>query len=333
MKKLLATLLAIACIASTAMMFGCDSQTETPAETTTEAVTTAPETTVPDTTKGEDETTADKPATEKPTDPSKITDINGKTPLEFLMTAINAVEGSYEMITSADVSVSMESGSTSMDMTTTTSMTIKIDGNNIYQCSESDMGMGESERAELWYVDDYIYTEEYIGMDEETFEDIYENVKIAATPEQAAEYYGLDVSSDSTGLPEQAFANMEVSLTDDGLYAFSLNLSDEDILTYSDELGLDGMIEEGYTINAFSYIFYVTKEGVMDFVDCDASIAMADMEMSMEMNMKIELENIGTTVVTAPANADEYAEYAFEDIWGSMEDWEEDWTLGEEYEW
>ena len=64
-----------------------------------------------------------------------------------------------------------------------------------------------------------------------------------------------------------------------------------------------------------------------------SNIAMADMEMSMEMSMKIELENIGTTVVTAPANADEYAEYTFEDIWGSMEDWEEDWTLGEEYEW
>ena len=342
MKKLLALLLAITCIASTAMMVGCDETTAPDEETTTEAATTAPETTEPETTENE-ETTDDKAGNDKP---AEITTINGKTPYEFLMAAAGAIGENYEATLNMDASISMDSGSTSVDMKTTMLSSIKTDGQNIYEYSMTDMGDGEPGVSEMWYVGGHGYTQQYIGMDEDTYEDIYENVKVAVTPEQAANYYGVSIDdsddsiADSLGadLPESVLADMKVSLTEDGLYAFELHLSDEEIITYADTLGLGDIIEEDYTITGFSYTFYVTKDGVMDSLVCNLTMSADDpdmgMEMAMTLAMTVEIKGVGTTVVTAPENADEYTEYTFEDLFGSIEDWEEDWfEENEDYEW
>ena len=296
LKKWLAALLCGAMMVSSLAMVACDGGDNTDTSTETESVTQT-ETDIPTETETIDESAT---KTETETDAPQI--LNGKTPAQVYVENMTAFKQQGNTASAVmDVKYFMNIGGVTSETSMQMTLEGKIKGDDVYSKTSTPDGMGGTYVTEEWYVGGYVYTEDY----DENFELI--KVKVAATPEEAKDYYGI--SGESIPVPEAWWT--DVTFTEDGEnYVFTITADKAMIDANSDELDLGDFVEDGAEITSMIMTCVVNAQGVIvsDTLVLEMSMDEEGMAVSVEMTANTTYSDIGTTVVEAPADAADYVE-------------------------
>ncbi len=198
--------------------------------------------------------------------------------------------------------------------------TTKANGNNIYV--GSDLYMGEimpgfslgKMKQDITFVDDVAYVSADMEMDGYPLNyKIKQNITMA----QLMTTYGIDEDEMYNPLydfPKVSFENVAFKLDGENTY-FELLLKGEEAQKYiNDNVGQMLGTAVTFTYSDISYKFYLKNDGTFDYASINFSVnfTMAElMTCDYTYSGVIRFADIGTTVVNAPADADEYVDNAF----------------------
>lgn len=293
-----------------------ESGSSTPTETPTEGATNEEPTSGEQNT--ETPTTGEQP-TEAPTD-NNTPPTSEKTLIhDEVMALLEATDGKLGDVTNLTqhlvmaVEVSFEGSSFS----TTAENTIELDGNKVEIFVGDTMGTGEMS---------------IIAVDGVCYFDMGENgkYKVAVTEEQLAtilDEYNFSVGS-VDGDESESESESDIDITE---LADLKGTVDEDgnVTVTSDSLSSDlfnellaEFVEDGseISIEDLSFSFVISSESLPSEVNVSMTINFAEEGVEYSMGMDIALSyEFGNASVSVPADADEYEEYTFEDMFGYPE--------------
>ena len=175
----------------------------------------------------------------------------------------------------------------------------KISANGAYMKSTSS-GFGASYMSEVTFIDGVLYE-----TDGET-----------KSKTEMTEWYGTVIEADVTGVEEE-YINAITLYEFEGKHYLIVDLKTAVVDSMIDA---DSDTESAVEIDTLSFRIDLTAEGnfVSAKVEMKFSVTAEGATANYEMLMEMTLSDVGTTVVTAPADADEYEEYDPESDW---EEW------------
>ncbi len=256
----------------------------------------------------------------------EVIELNGKTAEVIYNETVAAIETyktNFTFDCNYDVAVNVSMGENSFPMNMKLYTTLATADGDFYEKMYLDMGEmlitgGESEdlgkiTMETTFVDEvaYLYTE-MTGLLEE------EPTKIKVNKSFAEILAQLGKDEDTMYNPIYDFSNTSFDgikfIKVENEYCFELVLSGAQAQDFTNET-LQSMNQVGTNTqySDISYKFFVSSEGKFDHAEISFTTSMniATFKYEYAFSGKIEFKNIGTTVVTAPIDAEDYTSMNF----------------------
>lgn len=228
---------------------------------------------------------------DKKSDGSKV---NGKTPEELYVEALNAVNAStnWELTSTQEISMTMEYNGQTQKQEQTQTVYQKMHGEDVYV----KVG-GSAIEMETWYVDGVLYT-------------ISGGVKAKAElslKEYQDQYMG---NSENTllNIPEDWFEGVKFEKKD-GKNCLNFHVSGEQ---YADVVGnaLDALVGQGMEaeIGEVDYTVIFDKDGNIQQIVCDfsATFSIENVSVEAEYHTVSDIKVGGVDAVTAPEDGDSF---------------------------
>lgn len=244
-------------------------------------------------------------------DYNQVETLNEKTTKEVyddIMGVINSNKTNFSSQISYDIDCSISDGHNSLQIEIQMQDIFKINGTNFYEKTVMDMGeMGGVSTSDFWYVDETAY-----------MNDGQSKQKAYITVAQLEENGILDM--DNLINPLYDFSAVPFDEV-----RFCINKNDATDIFF--ELTLDGADAEAFAENMLSkinmpgidlgldkvyYKFVINEQGEYSHSEIEFDLSMKMSHDGMTTTVKytfdgeIRFSNLGSTVVTAPADADDY---------------------------
>ncbi len=256
----------------------------------------------------------------------EIVTLNGKTAEEVYTETVEEIE-TYKNNFTVEVNYDVDAKITVSEQEIPYSMklysTSKANGTNIYAGAVMDLGsitlpeIGEmnfgSSNTECYFVDDVFYMNYAVNVNGLCDDDKYKaNVSLEKFYSQIGQTEE-EIYNPIYDFSEANFNNIKF-VKDGEKYYFELVLSGESAKEYTNSV-LTNMGQEGASNLKYgdvSYKFFLSSEGKFDHAEIDFKVelnkAIGIMSGAFEFSYKgsIYFKDIGTTVVNAPADADDY---------------------------
>ncbi len=253
--------------------------------------------------------------------PEEIIKLNGKTAEQIYNETLTVIESNKTNFTfdaNYDVEAKITVGEESVPFNMKMYMTCAANGTNLYQKTDMDLGtftipnLGSMEmgtmQAEYTFIDGVCYVHAVstgeIGAYDTKMKmnfDVNEFLEEIGQTEETMYNPLYDFS-------EEAFNNIKFVKAENDYY-FELVINGQNAEDYvTDMLANMNQTAIGMEYGDISYKFFVTSEGAFDHAEIEFDITITAGGMKYEYSYKgsIKFRDVGTTVVTAPADADAY---------------------------
>ncbi len=246
--------------------------------------------------------------------------LNDKTAQQVYAETIEAIESYEDNFTTTveyDIVVAMDFQGETIEMDMTLDTSFKKNGGDIYEKSFVDMGKMSyngiemdlgSINKEVYLVNDVAYLHEVtsvLGENSETKRKMNVSLQYLLTYMGKTEDELMNPLYDFTDV---SFDNVKFNVGSEDIF-FELVLSGEEAQKFTNKLLQDSNVNStSLTYSEISYKFFVNSEGVFDHakIDFDVDAVISGMKYKYSYSGIIKFSDIGTTEITAPADAEDY---------------------------
>ncbi len=250
---------------------------------------------------------------------NQVDTLNDKTTAEIysdIMDTIDAYDNNFTTNVNYDIPCSVSVSGTSLSMTLKMYDTFMMAGNNFYEKIYVDAGeiMGESLGTmtnEVWFVDNVAYMDVRGEIAPQTIK-----AKYTATLEAIAYHAGMDMDellNPVYDFSQSDFENVvfNISKTDATDVYFEIILDGTKAQEFAQKVSSKNL-PTGSTLEygKINYKFIIDDTGALDHIDISFKVKMTSPDATYDYtyNGEITFTDIGTTVVSAPANPDEFTD-------------------------
>ena len=248
---------------------------------------------------------------------NQVDTLNDKTTAEIysdIMDTIDAYDNNFTTNVNYDIPCSVSVSGASLSMTLKMYDTFMMAGNNFYEKIYVDAGeiMGESLGTmtnEVWFVDNVAYIDVRGEIAPQTLK-----AKYSSTLEEIAIRANLDMDELLNPVYDFSQSDFEdvvfnISKTDATDVYFEIILDGTKAQAFAEKVSSKNL-PTGATLEygKINYKFIIDESGALDHIDISFKVKMTSPDATYDYtyNGEITFTDIGTTVVSAPANADTF---------------------------
>ena len=250
---------------------------------------------------------------------NQVDTLNDKTTAQIysdIMDTIDAYDNNFTTNVNYDIPCSVSVSGASLSMTLKMYDTFMMAGNNFYEKIYVDAGeiMGESLGTmtnEVWFVDNVAYVDMRGEIAPQTLK-----AKYSSTIEDIAIRANLDMDELLNPVYDFSQSDFEdvvfnISKTDATDVYFEIILDGTKAQEFAQKVSSKNLpIGSTLEYGKINYKFIIDETGALDHIDISFNVKMTSPDATYDYtyNGEITFTDIGTTVVSAPANPDEFTD-------------------------